>query len=318
MSKLVAIGELLIDFQAIGNKDLISTSSFSRKPGGAPANVAVQVRKFNKPSLYISKVGNDVFGNFLIETLKKEGVDINQIIKDNEHSTPLAFVSIQENGERDFTFFRKNSADLFLSENEIDVNILKKGDIFHFGSVALTSPIVRQAHKLLIDHCLRNKILISFDPNLRFNLWDNLEELKTIVNQFLQYASIVKISDDELCFITDETNETLAINKIFKNENIQLLLLSRGSKGATAYLKNKQTFHCNGFKVKSVDATGAGDSFLGAVLSELLGKENIIEIDYKPIIELACKTGAYTTTNFGAISAMGTKEEINNFFKKEE
>lgn len=318
MNKLVAIGELLIDFQSIGHSELIATNEFSKKPGGAPANVAVQVSKFKKPTLYIGKVGDDVFGQFLINTLKSEGVDISQIIKDKKHSTPLAFVSIKQNGEREFTFFRKNSADLFLSENEVDANLLEKGDIFHFGSVALSSSMARKAHKSLIKYCLKNNILISFDPNLRFNLWDNLNQLKKVVNEFLKFATIVKISDDELNFITDEKEEELAIKKIFKNKNIKVLLLSRGSKGASIYLKNGKFFSSPGYKVNTIDTTGAGDSFLGAVLSSLLGKENILELDYNEIIDLACKTGAYTTTKYGAISAMGTKEEILNFFKKEE
>ncbi len=319
MNKLIAIGELLIDFQSIGYEDLLNTNEFNKKPGGAPANVAVQVSKLKQNAIYISRVGDDVFGNYLINVLRKENVNVDNITKDIYHSTPLAFVSFQKNGEREFEFLRKNTADLFINQKDVNNININKGDIFHFGSVALNVESSRKAHKILINKAKDNNAIISFDPNLRFNLWDDEKELNEIVNEFIPYCDLLKISDDELLFITGKNNEEDGIKYILE-KGVKILLLSKGSKGASIYLANNKTFNSNGYKVNSIDTTGAGDSFLGAFLSKLLEnkvqKNELLEIDYTNYLDFACKAAAFKITRFGAISGMGTSSEIIDYFKR--
>lgn len=321
MSKLVSIGELLIDFQSVGFATLAKTNEFKKSPGGAPANVAVQVSKLGQQAYYIAKVGNDAFGDYLIQSLKDEGVNTDSIVKDDKHSTPLAFVSFQENGEREFSFFRKTSADLYLSSDDVKEIVFEKNDIFNFGSVALSSKSSKEAHLKLIKEARGKDVIVSFDPNLRFNLWDDLNELYETVNEFLNYADIVKISDDELSFITKEESEEKSLQMIF-NKGVKLILLSRGSKGATLITYKGKRFDCLGYKVKAIDTTGAGDSFFGCFLAQVLetkvSLEELLNLDLQTFLNFACKGGSYTTTNYGAISGMGNKKEILAYFKEGE
>lgn len=315
MNKLISIGELIIDFASEGVSELKNTEVFRKKPGGACANVCCQVSKNCLKAVYVSKVGNDAFGEFLIETLKNENVETKYIKKSDDHHTSLAFVSFLENGERQFSFFRKNAADLYFTLDDVSEVVIEEGDIFHFGSVALKTKESRTAHDYLINKAIENKALITFDPNVRLNLWENHNELRNIINEYIQYANILKISDDELTFITGINNEEEAIAKLFVG-NVKIVVLTRGSKGATLYLDGKVVANHSGYKVKALDTTGAGDSFFGGFITKLLMDNrnigNLLEnIDfYNQYLKFACKCGAYTTLNYGAISAMGNSEEI--------
>ena len=317
MNKLYSIGELLIDFESVGVKGLKDTEQFVKKAGGAPANVCAQAVKLGCEAIYLTKVGDDGFGEFLIETIKNIGVDTRFIKKDKENKTSLAFVSFQENGEREFSFYRKNAADLSFTPNDFLEVEFNKGDILEFGSVALASKEARETHDYLINKASNSGSIIAFDPNLRFNLWSDLEELRQIVLDYASKAHVIKIGKDELEFVAN--GEEDLIEKWFKN-NLKLLLLTDGSKGAKLYV-NGNSYNCHGYKVKTVDTTGAGDSCFGALLAELLinniNLETITkkENDYQHMLEFACKAGAYTTMNYGAIQAMGDKEHIERTVK---
>lgn len=306
MSKLYSIGELLIDFQSVGIQSLKDTNQFVKNAGGAPANVCVQAVKFGQKGVYLTKVGNDGFGDFLIETLAKEGVDTRYISKSNQYDTSLAFVSFKEDGEREFSFYRKMAADLYISKEDFQTVEFQKNDILEFGSVALKTIESRQTHKDLIQKAKAAKAYIAFDPNLRFNLWEDLEELRTIVQEFIPYADIMKIGSDELEFIYSEPEDS-AVKKIL--EKVKIVLVTYGSKGATLYLSNGKSFYHPGYKVNCVDTTGAGDSFFGAFLAQVL-EQGLDTNGYEQMLDLACRSGAYTTTKFGAIPAMGTKEQV--------
>ena len=312
MSKLYSIGELIIDFQSKGTGGLKNTDTFIKNAGGAPANVCVQVAKLNQDATYLSKVGNDGFGEFLIESLKNENVNVQYITKSDKYDTSLAFVSYQEDGEREFSFFRKMAADLYFEIDDFKEINFKENDILEFGSVALKTQESRIVHDYLIQKAKKANSLIAFDPNLRFNLWEDHNELKDIVNQYLKVSDIVKLGVEELEFITS-LKEVDAINKILEND-IKVLLVTYGSKGARIYLKNKTIIYNHGYKVKAVDTTGAGDSFFGGFLSQVL-TYGLDENKYHQMLDLACKCGAYTTTNFGAIKAMGNLKEIDEVIK---
>lgn len=319
MNKLYSIGELLIDFQSVGIASLKDTQQFVKKAGGAPANVCVQAVKLGQQAVYLTKVGRDGFGDFLIESLKNEGVDVTYISKDAEHDTSLAFVSFTEDGEREFSFFRRAAADLYFTEDDfIDVQF-ESGDILEFGSVALKTEVAKATHKYLISKARAAGALVCFDPNLRFNLWEDKEELRSIVKEFAAFADVIKVGEDELEFISELQGEE-AVETMFTG-NLKVMLLTNGGKGAKIYLNGSLFAKHGGYKVKTVDTTGAGDSFFGAFIAQLLENdatpENILNgsFHYKDMLDFACKCGAYTTMNYGAISAMGNKEKVDKTVK---
>ena len=319
MSKLYCIGELLIDFQSVGTGLIKDTTQFVKKAGGAPANVCVQAVKLGCEAAYLTKVGNDGFGDFLIETLKKEGVDTGYIPKDSDLDTSLAFVSFTEDGEREFSFFRKAAADLFFTTGDFKDVEFSAGDVLEYGSVALKTFVARSTHKYLIDKAREAGALICFDPNLRFNLWEDAKELKKVVNEFAVFADVIKVGEEELEFITGlKGNE--AERAMFKG-NLKVLLVTNGGKGARLILADGRRADCSGYKVKVVDTTGAGDSFFGAFIAQLIERgatpENLSEgkLAFMHMLDFACKCGAYTTMHFGAISAMGNKENVDKAVK---
>ncbi len=305
MSKLYSIGELLIDFQSVGTGGLKDTKQFVKNAGGAPANVCVQAVKLGQKAVYLTKVGGDGFGDFLIEALNGEGVDTSHILRSDKYDTSLAFVSLKEDGEREFVFYRKAAADLHFTAEEFKDIEFEKGDILEFGSVALKTAEAKRAHLALIEKAKKAGATVCFDPNLRFNLWDSASELKSAVNEFLPYADVVKVGADELDFLTGGS-----IEAVFAG-GLKILLVTDGGKGAKLYLADGRKFACNGYKVKAVDTTGAGDSFFGGFIAQLMeGKTS-----YQEMLDFACKCGAYTTTGYGAIPAMGNKEKIERAVK---
>lgn len=317
MGKLIGMGELLIDFASIGEGSLAETKQFIKNAGGAPANVAVQVSKLGQKAMYLTKVGANGFGDFLIDSLKKEGVDTSLIQKDARYDTSLAFVSFQKNGEREFSFYRKKAADLHFKANDFATVNFEKNDIFEFGSVALASSDGINAHNALIQKAVDNHAIVAFDPNLRFNLWPNKKRLAKTVLAFIPKANILKLSEDELFFLTGISDYHKAVYSLFKG-NVKAILLTLGDKGAKLYLANGTIYEHSGYKVKAIDTTGAGDScfggFLGMLLANNASLDTLYAQNFADYLAFACKCGAYTTTNLGAIPAMGTIKEINSFF----
>lgn len=321
MGKLYAIGEVLIDFvplqKGLPLKDVIS---FEKAPGGAPANVAAAVAKYGGQSSMITKVGEDPFGEFLIEKLESAGVEIDKIQRTNEAKTGVAFVSLKEDGERDFSFYRHPSADLLLQEEEIDSNWFEQGDILHFCSVDLVESPMKHAHKKAINAVIDANGIVSFDPNVRLSLWDNPEQCRNAIIEFIPRAHIVKISDEELEFITNRFNIDDAIQSIFIG-NVKAVIYTKGAAGADLYIKGSK-YESKGYPVKAVDTTGAGDAFTGGVLYKLLDMsacpstlEEIFKENHAEILAFANGSGALTTTGKGAISSLPTKAGITELIK---
>ncbi len=319
MSKLYSIGELLIDFMPLERASFKDTAQFERKAGGAPANVCVQATKLGVNTAYLTKVGKDGFGDFLIETLNREGVDISHISQSDDYATSLAFVSLSEEGEREFVFFRKAAADLHFTEDDFKDVEFCEGDALEYGSVALQTEVAKCTHRYLIDKAKKAGALIFFDPNLRFNLYKDKEELKDIVKEFASYADVIKVGDDELEFLTGKSGEE-AVEAMFGG-NLKLLLVTLGGKGAKLYLSDGRRASCAGYKVATVDTTGAGDSFFGAFIAQLIScgatAKNLLDggFDYAGMLDFACKCGAYTTMHYGAISAIGNKNNVEKAVK---
>ncbi|TCN21424.1 carbohydrate kinase family protein [Mesobacillus foraminis] len=321
MGKLYSIGEVLIDFiplqKGVPLRDVLS---FERAPGGAPANVAAAAAKFGGESSIITKLGKDAFGDFLVEQLKNAGVKTDKILRTAEANTGLAFVSLKEDGERDFSFYRKPSADLLFKDSEIHPEWFVKGDVLHFCSVDLVESPMKFAHKKAIDAMKKNGGLISFDPNVRLPLWESKEQCRTAILEFLPEAHLIKVSDEELEFITGIKDAEAAIQSLFRGD-VRAVVYTKGAQGADLYVKGNK-FTSKGYSVQVQDTTGAGDAFIGGFLYKLLMTEavpeNIEEIlsqNYREILSFANASGALTTKGKGAISALPTKEQVEELTK---
>ncbi|MBO8177665.1 MAG: carbohydrate kinase [Bacillus sp. (in: Bacteria)] len=322
MGRLFSIGEVLIDFiPKEKGKALKDVQAFVRAPGGAPANVAAAVAKFGAEASMITKLGMDAFGDFLIDELQKAGVKTDKIKRTNQANTGLAFVSLREDGERDFSFYRNPSADLLLSEDEIEEHWFQKGDILHFCSVDLVESPMKQAHEKAIRLVKEIGGLISFDPNVRLPLWNQAEECRQTILEFIPKAHLLKISDEELAFITGMKDEKEAIESLFTGE-VKAVIYTKGANGADLYTKNS-AYLSNGYKVDVQDTTGAGDAFIGGFLYKLLEKEvnpdNLVDVlneHHQELLRFANASGALTTTGKGAISSIPTKEAIEQFIQQ--
>ncbi|WP_394119787.1 carbohydrate kinase [Planococcus donghaensis] len=321
MGRLFSIGEILIDFiphqKGIALKDVVS---FTRVPGGAPANVAVAVAKFGGTASLITKLGEDAFGDFLLEQLIKFGVETDKISRTKEANTGLAFVSLREDGERDFSFYRKPSADLLLEESEVDADWFNQGDFLHFCSVDLVKSPMKQAHIKAIQAAKTRGGIISFDPNVRLPLWDDPQECRKTILDFLPMAHIVKISDEELEFIAGTADEQQAVRSLFTGD-VKAVVLTKGAEGADVYVQNKK-YASKGYAVEVEDTTGAGDAFVGGFLYQLLDMNaqqgnlaSLLSEHHEKILAFANASGALATTGKGALSSLPAKEQVLQLIK---
>lgn len=318
MKKLCAIGEALIDFipQQKGQR-LKDVEMFKRVAGGAPANVAGAVAKLGGRSKFLSKLSDDSFGDYIMETLNESGIDTMDIVRCDDFDTSLAFVSLANDGNRDFKFFRKNGADLQYSPEDIKDDVLNDCGFIHFCSVSLVDSPMKKAHQRLIELAIRNKVKISFDPNLRISLWNDDAGLRSTVNEFIPYADILKISDEELSFITGYDEIEKALPLLFSGR-CQLLIYTLGKAGAEVYRRDGSHVFKEGYCVDVVDTTGAGDSFIGAFLYKLLEEEceDLLQISDEKLLsylDFANAYAAYTTTKEGALAAMAVRDELAEF-----
>jgi len=322
MRTLYTIGEVLIDFipqqQGIMLKDV---GTFERVAGGAPANVAATVAKLGGNASLISQVGADAFGQFLIQELQQLEVNTRLIKITKEANTALAFVSLTTDGERDFSFYRNPSADLLYKEEYIKSEWFTQGDILHFCSVDLVESPMKEAHKKAISIARKNATLISFDPNVRLPLWDSKENCRETILKFLPHTDIVKISDEELAFITGIEEVETAIASLFTGY-VKIVIYTRGASGATLFTKNA-SFSVPGCDINVQDTTGAGDAFIGAFLYQLLTSNVELNelVNYciefaDELLSFANHCGALTTTKKGAFAALPTLEDIQKRLNK--
>ncbi len=309
MSKLYCLGELLIDFIPA------STSTFKRHFGGAPANVALGTARLGGNTQFIGQVGDDAFGRFLTDTLKAGGVDTKTVLVSQKKNTPLAFVTLSETGERSFGFYRDNTADLDYNSENINDIPFERRSLLHFCSVSLVPSNIKAAHDIAIEAIRDTGGLISFDPNLRFNLWPSETLLKDTVLSYLSRVDLLKLSEEELTFITGASDEAEAIDTL-NSFNLKAVLISKGEKGSAVYAGKTKVEH-PGFKVTAIDTTGAGDAFMAAVLRKIQQKGIEIELysdsDWQEILTYANAAGALTTTHKGAVSAIPNDTVITTF-----
>ncbi len=319
MKRVVAIGELLIDFvpQQKGCA-LCEVTHFERVAGGAPANVVTAVSRLGGRGAMISQVGEDAFGEHIIDVLKNNAVNTTYVYKTKKANTGLAFVSLDSTGNREFSFFRNPSADLFLSPEQITPAMLEDTAIVHFCSVDLVDWPVKQAHKKLLDIASQKQVIISFDPNVRLPLWDSPEDCQKAIREFLPLADIVKLSDDELEFVTGSADEEEAVRNLLAGK-CRMVILTKGHKGSSVYTRNGMA-HTPALKVKEVvDTTGAGDSFAGSFLFQITRAgyslediDNISEQELKKFLEFSADYAALTIGKMGA--EMATMQEMHETY----
>jgi fructokinase len=309
MAKLISIGEALIDQVKKGVKLI------GRFTGGAPTNVAAMVANLGQSSVLLTKIGDDDEGKMILETLRQLGVDTNHIKVTDAHDTTVAKVQVDKKGQRTFTFDRRNAADLFLTKEDIDPSLFESGDILHFGSVNLVPSLTRKAHEFAIDTAKKNNLMLSFDPNLRFNLWPNPLALREAVKEFMIGVDIFKVTEEELNFIFPDMSIESAIEKVFQAK-ITWLILSKGDQGLVAYQAKQKPIVIKGNKVKVVDTTGAGDALIGALLTKLLAagisksKLTSSALKMKDYLTFANAVAALSTTKSGAIESFPSQDDL--------
>ena len=308
---VVALGELLIDFTEYARSDR-GNKLFEANPGGAPCNVLALLQKLGKKTAFIGKVGNDQFGRILCETINSIGIDSSNLIFDNEIPTTLAFVGKTPDGDREFSFYRNPGADMMLNADEVDEDLLKNAKIFHFGTLSMTHETVRGATISAIKKAKENGAIISLDPNLREPLWKSLDEAKTQMKAALSYCDILKISDNEIEFLTGETDFDEGVKKIREEYDIPLICVTLGKDGSRAYYNNIKVVASGFYQENIVDTTGAGDTFCGSVLNYICenGLENLSEKQIEEMITFANAAASLVTTKAGAILSMPTEAEI--------
>lgn len=313
MFDITALGELLIDFTPFAALDG-TKGVFERNPGGAPANVLVASKRLGCSAAFIGMVGNDQFGMFLKDILDKCGVCTRGLRLTDKAKTTLAFVHLNEAGDRSFSFYRDSGADIMLTAQDVDYELIGNSRIFHFGSLSMTDEPCRSATLSALKYAKKKHIIISYDPNLRPSLWRSLEEAKSAIMEGLGYADILKVSEEELEFISGTADLEKGTELLYR-AGVGAVFVTMGEKGC--FYRYKGGFGAvDGFKVNTVDTTGAGDAFLGAVLYKILklGWKNINRIDaagFEAILRFANAAGALTTTKKGAIPAMPDINEVS-------
>ncbi|GAA0803349.1 carbohydrate kinase [Faecalicatena orotica] len=307
---VIAMGELLIDFTMNGQSEQ-GNGLFEACPGGAPCNVLAMLNKLGKKTAFLGKVGKDQFGVLLKNTLDETGIDTSNLKMDADVNTTLAFVHTFPDGDREFSFYRNPGADMMLTEDDVDPEFLNKARLFHFGTLSMTHEGVRKATEKALDTAKENGLLISFDPNLRPPLWSSLELAKEQMEYGFQFCDILKISDNEIQFVSGKEDYDEGIQYLQEKYNIPLILLTLGKDGSRAYYKGMRVER-SGFTMNTIETTGAGDTFCGSSLNYILehGIDNLTEEELGEMLTFANAAAAVITTRKGAIRAMPEKEEV--------
>ena len=313
---VTALGELLIDFTDNG-KSAQGNTLFEANPGVAPCNVLAMLNKCGHPTAFIGKVGKDIFGLKLKSTLEEVGIDTSNLIVDENARTTLAFVQTFEDGDRDFSFFRNPGADMLLTAEEVNEDLIKESRIFHFGTLSMTHEGVREATKRAIAVAKESGAVVSFDPNLRPPLWNSLEDARVQVAYGLGQCDVLKISDNEIQWFTGEEDYDAGIARLRKDYDIPLILLSMGRDGSRAYYKDWKVEVAPFLQESTIETTGAGDTFGGSCLHYLLtyGLDNLDEGRLREMLTFANAAASIVTTRKGALRVMPDREEVERFIR---
>ena len=311
---VTALGEILIDFTYHSHSEN-GASLFEQNPGGAPANLLAAVQKLGGKTAFIGKIGNDMHGLFLKETIEKAGISTEGLLIDDNYFTTLAFVNLTPSGERSFSFARKHGADTQLSKDDINYEIIKNSKIFHIGSLSMTDEPVCTATFEALEFAKKNNIIVSYDPNYRKSLWKDEKTAIEAMRSILSYVDIIKISDEEIALLTDSDNPENAATELL-DKGIDCIIITLGSKGAYIATRNSNVLSpCPDGKV--VDTTGAGDSFMGAFLYKMSHNNKkpceLTKDDITEYAQFANKVATIVVGRRGAINAMPKMDEVLNY-----
>lgn len=310
---VVALGELLIDFTHNGLSEQ-GNPVLEANPGGAPCNVLAMLRKLGKSCAFVGKVGDDMFGHQLHKAAKDAGISTEYLLMDKQQHTTLAFVQTFENGDRDFSFYRDPGADMMLREDELPLEAIREAKIFHFGTLSMTHEGVRQATKTAVACAKEGGALISFDPNLRPPLWGSLDAAREQIEWGLSQCDILKIADNELEFMTGETDFDKGAAQLKERyPSIRVLNVTAGPDGSYSFYGDRRVY-VPGFQLGgTIETTGAGDTFCACVLNYALenGIEGLKEEQLSEMLRFANAAAYLVTTRKGAIRSMPEPEMVN-------
>lgn len=308
---VTALGELLVDFTENG----ISAQGnilLEANPGGAPCNVLAMLKNLGKKTAFIGKIGNDALGKMLKKTVEDQGICIDNLVEDEEIHTTLAFVHSDKDGDRSFSFYRNPGADLMLQWEEINVDFLVNTKIFHFGTLSMTEEEIKNVTKKAVQKAKENGVLISFDPNFRPPLWKDMEDARQQMWYGIGQCDILKISDDEILFLTGTKDIDEGIARIREKSHAKLICATMGKNGSKVYYKGKTVFGRPFLRKDTIETTGAGDTFMACVLNTVLekGLEQLTQESLTEMLLFANAASSIITTRRGALKVMPQRQEI--------
>jgi len=313
---VTCIGEILVDFVSTQKGvSLVDAPSFMKFPGGAPANLAVGLVRLGVPTAFIGRVGDDAFGQYLCNELRKIGVLSGGIVFDKQHKTRLAFVSLTPSGERFFEFWETHPADIQFRFSDVDLQTLRESKIIHVSSFLLLKEPARSSLVQLISEFQDGQCLISFDPNIRLNLWATESKAKQLMLKVVKFTHILRLNHQEASFLTGIDDIEKAARQLL-NYGPKIVVITNGAKGC--YFSTQDVAgYAEGFYVDVVDTTGCGDGFLAGLLQGLLQSdlkiEELTETELRQICRYANAVGALVATQSGAITALPSKQTVDDF-----
>mgnify|MGYP002589609168 FL=1 len=313
---VTALGELLIDFTESGTSTQ-GNPVLEANPGGAPCNVLAMLEKLGKKAAFIGKVGNDMFGTQLKNAVEEVNIDTRNLVIDKEVHTTLAFVHTYPDGDRDFSFYRNPGADMMLTRDEVQEDLIRDSRIFHFGTLSSTHESVREATRYALDVAKEAGCIVSFDPNLRPPLWKSLEDARAEIEYGLGKCDILKISDNEVEFLFGTTDYDKGAALLKEKYNIPLILITMGKDGSRAYYKDLRVEAAPFLQEHTIETTGAGDTFCASSLNYILehGLDNLTAENLKELLTFANAAASLITTRKGALRVMPAKEEVLDFIR---
>ncbi len=314
---VTALGELLIDFTSNG-ESAQGNPLFEANPGGAPCNALAMLNRLGKKTNFIGKVGEDQFGRILRDTLRELGIGTENLMLDKDVHTTLALVHTFPDGDRDFSFYRKPGADMMLRADEVQEEQVAESRIFHFGTLSLTDQPVRDATIQALEYAKKHGVTVTFDPNLRPPLWDDLEEAKEQIWFGLSQCQAVKMSEEELEFITGETDFDRGVAAVRERYDIPLICITMGKGGSRAYYKELVVSREGFIQEHTIETTGAGDTFCACMINYVLdhGLADVTEESLKEMLTFANAAASLVTTRKGALRVMPTREEVEALIKE--
>ena len=314
---VTALGELLIDFTENGNSEQ-GNPLMEANPGGAPCNMLSMIQKLGGTTAFIGKVGKDMFGRQLRQAVESVGIDTRNLMEDEEIHTTLAFVHTFPDGDRDFSFYRNPGADMMLTKEEIQEDLIRNSKVFHFGTLSSTHEGVRETTRYAIDVAKEAGCLVSFDPNLRPPLWKTLEDARKEIEYGLSKTDILKISDNEVEFLCGTSDYDEGAKMLIEKYNIPFVCVTLGKDGSRAYYKGMRV-EVPGFVQKNtIETTGAGDTFCGCMLHYIIqhGLEDLTEENLRELLTFANAAASVITTRKGALAVMPSKEEVEELLRE--